>query len=131
MQKTIVYDINLIYTNGIKSLKNINKIKAIEEIAKNINEIFYSSRHVILHDSLISCLKLISKNGGSIYYQKFKDYKIKIFDNKLKKLKKAQDFILLAKSYFEQNLIMDKNIICYLEIAELKNVGEEYEIIII
>jgi hypothetical protein len=131
LQKTIVYDINLIYTNGIKSLKNINKIKAIEEIAKNINEIFYSSRHVILHDSLISCLKLISKNGGSIYYQKFKDYKIKRFDDKLKKLKKAQNYILLAKSSFEQNLIMEKNIICYLEINELKNVGEEYEIIII
>ena len=131
LQKIKIYDINLIYTNGIKSLKNINKIKAIEEIAKNIDEIFYSSRHVILHDSLISCLKLISKNGGSIYYQKFKDYKIKRCDDKLKKLKKAQDYILLAKSSFEQNLIMEKNIICYLEINELKNVGEEYEIIII
>ena len=61
LQKTKIYDISLIYTDEIKSLTNIKKIKAIEEIAKEIDEIFYSSRYVIKHDSLISCLKLIGR----------------------------------------------------------------------
>ena len=57
LQKTKIYDINLVYIDGIKSLKNITKIKAHEEITKNIDKIFYLSRYVILHDSLISCFK--------------------------------------------------------------------------
>ena len=50
LQKTKIYDISLIYTDGIKSLTNIKKIKTIEEIAKEIDEIFYSSGYMIKHD---------------------------------------------------------------------------------
>ena len=71
LRKTKIYDIKLIYTDGTSSLKNIKKINKIEEITNNIDEIFSSTKYVIKHDSVISCLKLINENNGLYYSQKF------------------------------------------------------------